>query len=157
MKTTAEEIEKARNKGLLLLGYGAISADAMRKKLSQKGFSDEALDAAVVYLEEKGYIDERRDALRLCESLIKKKYGRRRILSSVRAKGYGESALRAADEYLDTLDFTELCAMAIRAKFKYLPSDRNEMQKALAKLVALGYNVNEAKNAMRLLMRAEGE
>jgi hypothetical protein len=31
------------------------------------------------------------------------------------------------------------------------------MQKALAKLVALGYNVNEAKNALRISMNSAGE
>ena len=85
MKNSAEEIERAKQKGLLLLGYGAISAGAMKIKLMQKGFSEEISGAAVEYLEEKRYIDEVRDAVRLCESLIKKKYGRKRILSSVRA------------------------------------------------------------------------
>ena len=157
MKNSAEEIERAKQKGLLLLGYGAVSAGAMKIKLVQKGFSEEISGAAVEYLEEKGYIDEKRDAVRLCESLVRKKYGRKRILSSVRAKGYGESALFVADEYLDGIDFTELCVLAIRSKFKYLPTDRAEMQKALAKLVALGYNVNEAKNALRISMNSAGE
>ena len=58
MKNSAEEIERAKQKGLLLLGYGAISAGAMKIKLMQKGFSEEISGAAVEYLEEKRYIDE---------------------------------------------------------------------------------------------------
>ena len=143
------EIEKAKQKGLLLLGYGALSAKATKVKLMQKGFAEEVADEAVEYLIEKKYIDENRDAVRLSESLIKKKYGKRRILSAVSAKGYGEAALAAVEEYLDTVDFVELCRDLIKIKLKEMPKDRAEMQKAIAKLVALGYNVSEIKSALR--------
>ena len=144
-----EEIEKAKQKGLLMLGYGALSARATKTRLIQKGFSEEAAQAAVEYLIEKKYIDENRDAVRLSESLIKKKYGKRRILSAISAKGYGEAALAAVEEYLDTVDFVELCRDLIKIKLKEMPKDRAEMQKAIAKLVALGYNVSEIKSALR--------
>ena len=134
------EIEKARQKGLLILGYGAYSAKATKQKLRQKGFSEAAADDAVEYLIEKKFLDEKRDALRLCESLIRKKYGRKRILSSLCAKGYGDEAISAAEE---------LCREVIKIKFKELPKDRSEMQKAIAKLSALGYNIGEIKAAMR--------
>ena len=143
------EIEKARQKGLLILGYGAYSAKATKQKLRQKGFSEAAADDAVEYLIEKKFLDEKRDALRLCESLIRKKYGRKRILSSLCAKGYGDEAISAAEEFLDGVDFTELCREVIKIKFKELPKDRSEMQKAIAKLSALGYNIGEIKAAMR--------
>lgn len=145
----AEEIEKAKQKGLLMLGYSAYSARATKMKLMQKGFSEEASEAAVEYLTEKGYLDEKRDAVRLCESLIKKKYGRKRIISAICSKGYGDEAVSAAEEFLDGVDFTELCAALIKIKFKQIPKDRAEMQKAIAKLVALGYNISEIKAALR--------
>ena len=144
-----DEIEKAKQKGLLILGYGAYSANAVKGKLRQKGFSEEAADSAVEYLIEKKYIDEIRDATRLCESLMNKKYGKRRILSAISAKGYGEEAISAAEEFLDEVDFVELCREAIKIKLRQIPEDRAEMQKAIAKLVALGYNVSEIKSAFR--------
>ena len=144
-----EEIEKARQKGLLILGYGAYSASAVKAKLRRKGFSEEATDAAVEYLIEKKYLDEKRDATRLCESLVKKKYGKRRILSALCAKGYGEDAVASAEEFLESVDFVGLCRDLIKIKFKEMPKDRIEMQKAIAKLVALGYNVSEIKSAMQ--------
>lgn len=144
-----DEIEKAKQKGLLILGYGAYSANSVKGKLRQKGFSEEAADSAVEYLIEKKYIDEIRDATRLCESLMKKKYGKRRILSAISAKGYGEDAISAAEEFLDEVDFVELCREAIKIKLRQIPEDRAEMQKAIAKLVALGYNVSEIKSAFR--------
>lgn len=144
-----DELEKAKQKGLLILGYGAYSASAVKGKLRMKGFSEEIAEAAVEYLIEKKYIDEKRDATRLCESLVKKKYGKRRILSAISAKGYGEEALFAAEEFLETVDFVELCREAIKIKLRQIPEDRSEMQKAIAKLVALGYNVSEIKSAFR--------
>ena len=144
-----DELEKAKQKGLLILGYGAYSASAVKSKLRARGFSEEIAEAAVEYLIEKKYIDEKRDATRLCESLVKKKYGKRRILSAISAKGYGEEALFAAEEFLETVDFVELCREAIKVKLRQIPEDRSEMQKAIAKLVALGYNVSEIKSAFR--------
>ena len=144
-----DELEKAKQKGLLILGYGAYSANAVKGKLRGKGFSDEIAEAAVKYLAEKKYIDEIRDATRLCESLVKKKYGKRRILSALCAKGYGEEAIASAEEFLEEVDFVEICRELIKIKFGQMPKERAEMQKAIAKLVALGYNVNEIKVAMR--------
>ena len=144
-----DDIEKAKQKAFLILGYGAYSARATKGKLIQKGFSEEAAESAVAHLVEKGYIDEERDAVRICESLIRKKYGRKRILSALSAKGYGDEATAAAEEFLDTVDFVELCRDAIKIKLGSFPKDREEMQKAIAKLVALGYNIGEIKSAVR--------
>ena len=144
-----DDIEKAKQKAFLILGYGAHSARATKTKLVQKGFSEEAAEAAVEHLVEKKYIDETRDALRLCESLIRKKYGKKRILSSICSKGYGDEAIEAVGIFLEDVDFIALCRELIDIKFGQIPKDRTEMQKAIAKLIALGYNVGEIKAAMR--------
>ena len=98
---SSAEYEKAVIKGLSILGYGQNSARTMRTKLIQKGFSSENADRATRYLISHGYIDEAKDAVRLCESMLKKKYGRKRILSALRAKGYGNGAVTAAEEMLE--------------------------------------------------------
>ena len=144
----AETYEKAVLKGLSILGYGQNSAKRMRAKLMEKGFSRETAEKATEYLLEKGYIDEKSDAIRLCESMIKKKYGKKRILSAICAKGYGDGAFAAATEFLSEVDFVPICAEVIKSKFKDAPKDRTELQKAIAKLVALGYNVGEIKAAI---------
>ena len=147
------DVEKATVKGLGMLGYGANSERRLKSKLRAKGFSEATAAEAVDGLVSRGYIDEKRDALRLSDSLLKKRYGRKRILSSLRAKGYGDVAVAAVEDALDGVDFTGLCAELIKIKFKELPKEPAEMKKALAKLVALGYNVSEAKNAMRAVAR----
>ena len=122
------ETDGAIRKGLSILGYGINSA---------------------ARLEEKGYIDERSDALRLCDSMISKKYGRRKILMALRSRGYKGDALRAADDFLSDTDFSLVCESFLRAKVKKLPDSPSEMKKLLAKLTALGYNVSEVKAALQ--------
>jgi SOS response regulatory protein OraA/RecX len=147
---TEADFEKAVIKGMNILGFGANSAQTLKTKLAQKGFSPSTAEKAVRYLKDRGYIDETKDVLRLCESMLKKKYGQKRILSALRAKGYGHDAINKAEKALADVDFTENCVELIKIKFKQLPKDRPEMQKAIAKLVALGYNVGEIKNALRI-------
>ena len=147
--------EKAVMKGLSILGYGPNSVSRLSEKLRIAGFSEDTARRAAEYLEKKGYIDEEKDAVRLCESMIGKRYGKRRILSSIRAKGYSDSALSTAEEYLGKVDFASLCAEAMRTKFKYLPSNPSDLQKTIAKMLTLGYNVNEAKAALKILSRED--
>ena len=97
MNISDSELTRAKQKGLAILAYSAYSAKAVKTKLMQKGFSEEISESVIEYLTEKGFLNEVRDATRLCESLLKKKYGRKRILSSLRAKGYGDDAFCAAE------------------------------------------------------------
>ena len=145
---SAADYEKAVIKGLSILGYGQNSARTLKMKLVQKGFSPDTADKATRYLVSRDYIDESKDAVRLCESMIKKRYGKKRILSAIRSKGYGDSAMESALDYLDGVDFVSICAELIKIKLKEPPKDRTELQKAIAKLVTLGYNVGEIKAAM---------
>ena len=147
------DFEKAVIRGMNILGYGANSARTLKTKLIQKGFSASTSERAVLYLSHKGYLDEAKDSARLCEAMLKKLYGRKRILSALRAKGYGDAALVTAAELLDNVDFGENCAKLIKIKFRESPKDRSEMQKAIAKLTALGYNINEIKAAFRMAER----
>ena len=145
---TAER-EKAVIKGLSILGYSPNSQKRLRQKLCEKGFSKDVAEEAAAYLAEKGYIDESRDAVRLCESMVKKGYGRKRILSALRAKGYGDDAIQASEEHLSGIDFVPICTRVIKTKLRTVPENREDVQKAIAKLSALGYNIGEIKLALR--------
>lgn len=69
---TEADFEKAVIKGMNILGFGANSAQTLKIKLVQKGFSPSTAEKAVRYLKSRGYIDEKKDAIRLCESMLKK-------------------------------------------------------------------------------------
>lgn len=147
----AAEFEKGLSKAMNILGYGANSEKQLYIKLSKFNISPEIKNKIIRYVSSSGLLNEVNDAIRLCETLIKKRYGKKRILAALHQKGFRERALGSAEEFLSDVDFVALCAEAIRAKFKELPKDAAEMKKAIAKLVNLGYNVSEIKSAFRLL------
>jgi len=147
----AANLDDAMRKGLNILGYGTNSMARLEEKLLHHGFCREIARGAVLRLAEKGYINEEKDALRLCDSMISKKYGPRKILTSLRSRGYGRDILEKAALFLEETDFVEICAALIRVKIKKIPESRDEVKKLLAKLVALGYNVGEARTALELV------
>ena len=148
------ELEAAVRQGLSILSYGTNSPGRLAEKLIHRGVSRENAEAAVAELIEKGYIDEEKDIMRLCDSMISKKYGPRKILVALRGRGYGREALAVAEGYLSDTDFSVVCESLIATKIKKIPENRDEMKKLIAKLTALGYNVSDVKKA---LSRSFGE
>ena len=142
------ELDEAIRKGLSILGYGSNSAARLEEKLRRQGFSSETATSAVAELIERGYINEEKDALRLCDSLILKKYGPRRVIVALKKRGYDRAVLQKAEEFLSDVDFSEVCESFIRAKIKKLPENREETKKLVAKLTALGYNVSDIRRAL---------
>ena len=142
------ELEKAVRQGLLILGYGTNSPSRLAEKLTHRGFPAAVAESAVLTLTERGYIDEEKDVRRLCDSMISKKYGPRKILTALRSRGYKRRMLELAEEYLGENDFSVVCEGLIRSKVKKYPENREEMKKLVAKLSALGYNISDIKAAL---------
>jgi SOS response regulatory protein OraA/RecX len=148
------DYEDALIKGIRILGYGANSKKQLALKLCRVGISRENAKRACDELSARGYLDEKNDALRIAEGMLAKKYGKRKILASLRAKGYSDDAISFVDGELLGYDFLTPCTELVRKRMKNLTADRAQIQKAIAKLVGLGYNVGEAKQAV---MRALNE
>lgn len=144
--------EEALIKGMRILGYGANSPRQLKDKLCRAGVSRDRAERVCDELRRRGYLNESEDANRIAEGLIKKGYGPKRILSSLRAKGYSEDALEAVSESFREIDFTENCTRVAKTRLKKLQNDRAEVQKAIAKLVNLGYNVSDAKIALAAVL-----
>ena len=153
--TELRDKEEALLKGMRILGFGVNSPRQLEAKLCRGGISRSVARETAGELARRGYLNENDDARRLTESLFKKGWGRKRIIAALRAKGYSQGAIDAADESMSGLDFERACIEVARKRIKNLPRDRAELQKAIAKLVALGYNVSEAKSAITALLREE--
>lgn len=149
------ELEAAVRQGLTILGYGTNSPNRLAEKLIHRGVSRENAVAAVAELIRRGYINEENDVRRLCDSMISKKDGQRKILVALRGRGYDRRALSVAEEYMADTDFSLVCEALIQSKIKKLPENREEMKKLLAKLTALGYNVSDVKKALARLSNGE--
>ena len=134
------------------LALAPCSARALYRKLYAKGFSRSACESAVELCCARGYIDEVSTARRRCEIMTEKLWGRGRILAKLFEEGYCEEAIDAVRDHLEDFDFAELCARAIRKKYRDLPADRKEREKMFAYLIRLGYSNADIKEALRRIL-----
>ena len=153
----AAEFSSAVTAGARMLAFGANTKRGLVSKLVQKSFSREAAQEAAEYLAGKGYISEARDARREAENQVKKLRGRNRVVAALRDKGFGEDALLAAAEYLDTVDFSARCAMLIQKRYDGLLVDADSRRKLAASLMRNGYTMREIREAMTLVSRASSD
>ncbi len=150
-----DEIERMSNlteavcKGLASLGYADCSKKALIKKLRQKGFSGDIASEAAEYVAERGYIHESEGAIREAQRQIELLRGRNRIYACLREKGYDSDAKNAVEDYLDDVDFEELCVEALMQKCRELPNDRGGLEKLYNFLCRMGYTSSEIKNAFK--------
>ena len=143
----------AIRRGMGLLQYGDKSARRLAYKLTAKGIDRETAIAAAAYLSEKGYIREDDTARLRAEQGVRKGWGLRRICEDLRAQGFASEAIEEALDSLSEVDFTENCAAVIRKKYGDVPEERPARQKMVAALMRLGYDSEEIREAMRMLLR----
>ncbi len=144
------DIARATRRGAGILAYGANSEQNLRRKLIARGHSKESACAAVDELAAGGLINEPAAARRLAERCVQDLRGKTYIRSKLRSLGYRNEAISAANEYLDSVDFSRLCAEAIEKKYGgRLPDDRNERSRAIASLVRRGFTSGEVYAAMK--------
>jgi len=133
----AEEYAAAYDKGLSLLEYGDNSAKTLYRKLLAH-YSQPASIAAVEKLISLDLVNDERYALRLAESLFRRKgYGKQRIIQVIISKGVERDTAATAVESL-CLDENEALSRAID-KMKIDFSDKKSVAKAYRKLYAMGF------------------
>lgn len=148
-----EEKYRATKKAFDILAFGRNSARTLALKLRHRNFSPRICDEVAALLKEKGYIREDEDVVREAEACVNKYWGMRRILMHLHQKGYDNDAIGVAKEYLDEVDFVELCADLIRKEFGTLPKEESERNRVIASVVRYGYSMTEVKNAAKLIER----
>ena len=123
------------------------AADRYRELRRRVRGEDTTAAEAVDFLVRRGYLSEAEDAVREAERGVRKLYGKSRILSAIYAKGYDSESIRAATEYLDTVDFARNCAELLAKRFGVLPTEPDSRRKAVASLIRSGYAMREIKEA----------
>lgn len=139
----ADEKLRALRYALYLLEISDKSVRSLRGKLKQKGYSERACDAAIAVLLKNERLSDEAFCRRKCELLAEgKKYGRRRIVAELVAKGVDASL---CDRILDEadIDFTENLRSLCEKLFRVPPHGRDERRKATAKLARYGYSYDE--------------
>ncbi len=124
---------------------------SLKIKLVQKGFSRDVCDDAIECLRLRGFVKEDEIAMRRAQILVEKRWGRQRVLLKLREEGFSDEALESALEFLDSVDFTLVCAELIQKKYGDIPSDKSEFDRMYASLARMGYSGSEIRAAVRSL------
>ena len=148
-----EEKYRATKKAFDILAYGRNSVRTLALKLRHRNFSPSICEEVAALLRDKGYIREDEDVVREAEGCVQKHWGMRRILMHLHEKGYDNSAIGVAKEYLAEVDFVEHCVLLIREKYGTIPKEDSERNKIMASLVRYGYSTTEIKNAAKVIER----
>ena len=147
------QIYSAFKRGLYILSYGACSGRMLMSKLVLKGAPREAAECAVERICARGFMNEEANALREAEICLGKLWGEGRIKAHLIKRRYSAEIIDQVFFSLEDsgVDFDLLCKKAIAAKYKKLPEDRAEMQKLVAAVCRLGYDLSQIKCACAAL------
>ena len=144
------DVWSATKRGIFILGYGACSEKALAAKLISKGFERDIAADAVRAIVAKGLLRPGEDASREAEKMVKKLWGKRRIISALYEKGYSAEAVREAIRSLEknSVDYEKNCKRLIREKYADVELDVSAQAKIYAALSRYGYSSSEIKSAM---------
>jgi SOS response regulatory protein OraA/RecX len=147
----ADERYRALKKAFEIVGFARNSARTLEDKLRHRGFRAVVARDIAEYMRDNGYIKEDEDAQREVDLCVRKMWSGRRILMHLHEKGYGADAISAAKEYMNGIDFVDVCVKLIRSKYGTLPKDNAERQKIIAAIVRQGFSMSEIKAAAKIV------
>ena len=134
------ENEAAFEAALRILSYGANTRRRLSGKLSDRGFSDEAVLSACDKLEAQGILSDRREIGGAVMSLAKR-YGPRRIPIELKKLGFDDELIRAVDYEELEIDFSAVC--------KSMSRSREKDEKLYNSLLRRGFTDAQIKAAFR--------
>lgn len=142
-------IYAAYKRALYLLGYASSSKRVLQRKLISKGFDAEFSALAIERLEANGILRESDFALREGEICLQKLWGPERIRASLKEKGYTDESISAVFFAFEDngIDFDENCSLLVEKKYPRVPTDKKELQRAIAALMRYGYSLSQIKRA----------
>ena len=149
------DVWSATKRGIFLLGYGACSEKALAAKLVSKGFDREIAADAVNAIVAKGLLRPADDASREAEKMIKKLWGKRRIIAGLYEKGYSADSVRAALYSLEKngVNYEKNCKRLVREKYSNAELDVSAQAKLYSALARYGYSSSEIKSAILYLQK----
>lgn len=141
----------ALDKALRSLAFGAGSRAGLIRKLCAKGVSATVAGEAADELIRRGYVEERESAVRDAERGMEKLWGDKRILADLRAKGYGEDALREAHARVLREDGAARCRRLIEKRYAAMLTRGESPQRLITALMRYGYTTAQIRHALRAL------
>uniref|UniRef100_A0A7V3KNC4 Regulatory protein RecX n=1 Tax=candidate division WOR-3 bacterium TaxID=2052148 RepID=A0A7V3KNC4_UNCW3 len=125
-----------------LLKFRFRSENELRKRMKQKGFTDEEIESTVNYLRDKGLLNERLLAEELTEKYQSKGVSPRKIERILRGLGVKGEVI---DETLPVLEINEDALIKVVEKITHGSKklDQKTLRRILNKFAYLGYTPQE--------------
>lgn len=150
--------DNARRHAFAILSYGENNKKTLVQKLRQKGYPYEICENIALYMEHRGYIDEKKQIGLLCDTYLRKKFGKLKIKNELIAKGYKrEDVDEFVSRNLNDVNFAENCAYIIENKYNPIPKESQELAKMMGALMKYGYNISDIKEAVRMVAGKQAE
>ena len=149
LKALAEKCE-AVTRAIRVIADAPHSYASLHRKLTEKGFSKEAVDAAIAIVKRRGLIDEAAQAEIIAERMVRTKHrGPARVATDLCVKGYPKSVAQAAADSVDYEAYREALRINLERKCHgTAPTDKKEREKLTLSLVRLGFSTSEIIRAL---------
>ena len=148
-----DDVEAALEAALRILGGAAQSADALRRKLLTKGFSNTTVRAAVERCRELGYVDDTALAVSLVGRHSRAGHGQARVIADMRRRGVSSAAaavaLAAVDEDEEVAAASAVAQKLYERELKKGEVDDRARQRIGAALQRRGYASGVILRALR--------
>ena len=144
--------DNARRQAFTILSYGENNRKSLIQKLRAKGFSPDVCENIADYMEHRGYIDEKKQLGLLCDTYLRKKFGKLKIKNELIAKGYKREDVETyVSNNLSDVNFAENCAYIVENKYSPIPRESQEIAKMMGALMRYGYSFAEIKGGLTIV------
>lgn len=142
-----EDEKKALSYAVYALSRRMLSEFELKKKLLNKGYSQETVDAALLRLKGLKALDDTEYAKTLVRNLNVRGYGKRRILDEMRKRGVGIDAVDVAleEECLKSDGMKRF----IDKRLKGRNPDDKELRRVYNALLRRGFSYAEVKDGLK--------
>lgn len=150
--------DQAKNKALRLLEFRRHSERELCQKLRQSGARDEDIEEIADFCRRYHFLDDREYAIKKAADLMNlKKYGKRRIVCELTAKGIGreeiDEALRHLEESSEEPETVLLPLVRKRLKGDF---ERKNIDKTIRYFSYRGYEFSDIKRCIERIKEEDG-
>ena len=141
--------EQAKDKALRLLTFRAHSQKELSDKLLRAGAQAEDIEKILSFCREYKFVDDRQYAIRKARDLLHlKKFGKRRIISELYAKGISPDLI---DEAVSELEFDQDELLGLVRRKLSGNFEQKSVDRCIRYFLYRGYDIYEIKRQIEIL------
>ena len=138
--------QRAKKSAAATLAHHSMSKGALKKKLRDKGFSEEESSSTADWFEEKGFVDDRAFALECAKHYKRNGCGELRIREELKRRNIDRELIEEILSEFDSYE-EEICAL-ISKKVRGKEIDADMKRKLVSYLGGRGYRYDEIRTSL---------